>query len=731
MASPLHVLVYGALDAGVCDLYRFGMHRAVLAARGVELRGLTSYDLRVPTRQAGSADQAMASEEAVLDRSDIDWADVIVFRRFYVSQWNCADCALVSPIRRDMEGHRATTGHKIAEPDRLIRRLFGALDAYPELLRGRAVVYETDDDLLSVKSWNGLARRIAPEREIVERLLRRADLVTVSTPVLAERFRPFNDTIRVVRNAIDPAWYADQAREPAPPGDPRLLYYAGPERIRDYDVCRKAVDAVVDSFPDARRVWLGAIDAPSGGPPQRAIAAVDEVRPYVRGAAAFARSLVDARPDIGLAPLVGDEFDQAKSELHWLEYTMAGAATVATRMPEGGPFDAIRDGVDGLLATDYEEWLDALTRLAASPALREELAGRARERVLAEYTVEVRADEWADAYRWAADHAGRSAGGRVHGLGELPAEAIEDEARASLAHRRRIRDAAETASTSLARLRGDRAMCWLPGEAVDPLVSVIVPVVDEPAELVTCAVISALAGSHRNLVVIVAAPAGPGLDRLARLAAIPRVRLVSVEPPARLPVAGSAAARSAWTGHLLDAAERAAAGAWISPLSPEAAFDPNHIEILLSVLVQNRLEFVYGQAVIDLGAGRQAVLGAWPPNPDGVLTIGTELYARSLSQVARFDAEAWREAETPGWAMWRSLAAAGVRMASIEAPVTWLTATGAGAIPWPTATAAADDEHPVDPLARTTGPTFRDRRTRRRDVRQARGSASTPARGQP
>ena len=54
---------------------------------------------------------------------------------------------------------------------------------------------------------------------------------------------------------------------------------------------------------------------------------------------------------------------------------MAGAATVATSIPGGGPFDAIRDGVDGLLAGDRGEWLVALDRLVSSPGLREELAG--------------------------------------------------------------------------------------------------------------------------------------------------------------------------------------------------------------------------------------------------------------------------------------------------------------------------------------------------------------------
>jgi hypothetical protein len=194
-------------------------------------------------------------------------------------------------------------------------------------------------------------------------------------------------------------------------------------------------------------------------------------------------------------------------------------------------------------------------------------------------------------------------------------------------------------------------------------------------------------------------------------------------------VEGSGAARRAWVGHLLAAAELIATGAWIAPLSPEAAFDPNHIDTLLSVLIENDLEFVYGQAVVDLGAGRQAILGAWPPKPDGVFTIGTELYSSRLREVAPFDSEAWRDAETSGWAKWRCLADAGVRMASIEAPVTWLTDATAGPGKRDRSGAAADLELSADPASAASEHTFRDRRTRRREARHVQRSAATTSRG--
>ena len=185
-----------------------------------------------------------------------------------------------------------------------------------------------------------------------------------------------------------------------PIGDLRVVYHGVSTRLRDYEVARPAVDRVAGSTPGMRRVWLGA-------PKDSSVAAcVDEVRPWVDGLAAFGAALVAARPDIGLAPLLDEPFNRAKSELHWIEYAVAGATTIASAFDGPGPYDVIHDGRDGLLARTPPEWERQLRRLAASGWLRSELAGRARERVVAEYGLSTRTAEWADSYRWAAAHAG-------------------------------------------------------------------------------------------------------------------------------------------------------------------------------------------------------------------------------------------------------------------------------------------------------------------------------------
>jgi len=150
--------------------------------------------------------------------------------------------------------------------------------------------------------------------------------------------------------------------------------------------------------------WLGAAEESS------VAECMDEMRPWVNGLAAFGAALVAARPDVGLAPLLDEPFNRAKSELHWIEYAMAGAPTVATAFGGPGPYNVIRDGEDGLLACSTRDWERHLRRLADSPGLRSELTGNARERVRADYSLAARATEWAEAYRWAAAHGGSGRG---------------------------------------------------------------------------------------------------------------------------------------------------------------------------------------------------------------------------------------------------------------------------------------------------------------------------------
>jgi hypothetical protein len=377
------------------------MHVAGLADAGIDVQyAHAALNLAETQDTTVLARQVHEAADYLWER--LSGADVVVFRRGYLTQHLCFECGWAGLDIRAAADHASATGHLVnAGREAGIRVLFDRLERDTSLARRLAVVYETDDDLLNLPETNGAERWMRHERDLMARMMRRADLVTTSTPVLADRLRRFGADVRVVRNAVDPAWFPAPAAPDAGAGV-RLLYYGGLGRLEEYVPCAAAMHE--QRGPGLTRVWLG---APSAEDWAEGIGRhFDEVHPYVVGVKAFARRLVELGPDVGIAPLADHGFNEAKSELHWLEYSIAGAVTVATQLRRPGPYDVIRNGVDGYLVRRPGDWRQVLRRLVASRDLRAEVSGRARERVLREYTVAARAPEWASAYRDAADRPG-------------------------------------------------------------------------------------------------------------------------------------------------------------------------------------------------------------------------------------------------------------------------------------------------------------------------------------
>ena len=459
-AQRLRVLIIGeSSDEDACDVYRSRMFVGPLSRLGVDVRyAMSSIESDRPINRLEIERRTAVGVERLT--AEMECADVVVFRRAYHTHSLCLECEFATLDAEGVATHSRATGHTVnGGPDPAVRRLFEGIATNPGVARRLAIVYETDDDLLRLDPSNGQGRVIRHEQDLIKRMIGRADLVTTSTPFLAGRLASLTTEVRVVRNAIDPAWYGDRGTAASADLDDsincRLVYYGSMVRLRDYAVCAPAVDAIARA--GARRVWFGAPDVESFD--ADIVDMFDEIHPYVTSVPVFARALAGLRPAIGLAPLIASPFAQSKSELHWLEYSMAGAATVATSLSGGGPYDVIRHGVDGFLASSRAEWRWALERLAASAGLRAEVAGRARSRVVAEYGVDLRAIEWAAAYRWAADHAGRGLNGVPrNALPTSPSARVgSDIVRANRAERRRSSRAAQ-----VSRLSGSEDPCEQP-----------------------------------------------------------------------------------------------------------------------------------------------------------------------------------------------------------------------------------------------------------------------------
>lgn len=261
----------------------------------------------------------------------------------------------------------------------------------------RRTVYENDDDVFSITRENTDAYHAYAEgttvREATLRYCRTANLVTTTTPHLADRFREMLDNrvpVEAIPNYI-PSWVLDLPRDPA---DRRLRigYAGGSSHRRDIHMAIPSVRRFMQRFPEWD-LYINGVDYRDKFrcPPERSfhipwIHVTDEPKVYYRA--------VDF--DIGICPLLSTQFSRSKSWVKALEYFARGIPVVASDVEPYRRF--IDHGVNGFLAKTDHEWLKYLSELAADPVLRMQMGSAGREKAR-ENTIEGHYGEWVNAYK--------------------------------------------------------------------------------------------------------------------------------------------------------------------------------------------------------------------------------------------------------------------------------------------------------------------------------------------
>lgn len=266
--------------------------------------------------------------------------------------------------------------------------------------RGIPYIYEVDDWLWNIPSDNTDHSITAEQAVAMQLLASHANIVTTSTPRMAEIISSLGAAVAVIPNRLDetlwtrplPSSLVEAVGRSLSPHAPagRILYMGTKSHASDLQMIAGAIDAVRLAMPGIEIVQIGGGLLLPGAielKVPRDFSQYPDFVQWFRAVSTFAT--------IALAPLRADEFSSAKSDIKTLDYGFAGVPAIFSAVP---PYsDAVISGETGLLVENTTaSWTAAILRLLGDEALRHAIRSAAYERATARALGGADNKEWTD-----------------------------------------------------------------------------------------------------------------------------------------------------------------------------------------------------------------------------------------------------------------------------------------------------------------------------------------------
>lgn len=302
------------------------------------------------------------------------------------------DCTVVSwtefeNCRSLLQSHSAVFFYRVPgfpEPLRLIREAKAL---------GLPTFWEVDDLIFDAAEYAGNSnlsdlndetrRGVMEGVSLYRAAMLECDYGIASTVGLADAMRRAGvREVSVVENALDKETQRVARKIATLPrrrdGVVRIVYGSGTKtHDADFRVAASAIKRVLKARPDVHLVVIGELNLP---PDYRDVQAQVERLP-LSDYPTYLKRLASC--DISIAPLEDSVFNDAKSNIKFLEASIVGLPSVCS--PSAAFRTAIKHGETGLLAADSAAWEASLLALADDAALRETMAQRARAYVGSHY----------------------------------------------------------------------------------------------------------------------------------------------------------------------------------------------------------------------------------------------------------------------------------------------------------------------------------------------------------
>lgn len=265
----------------------------------------------------------------------------------------------------------------------------GAIKLAKEL--NKRVLFDIDDlvidkkytDMIpSVQKLNKAERALYDEGVIrMGATLKMCEAATTTTKRLSEELLHYVPSVYINRNCASECMMkisADAYQHKVKHDEHVIIgYFSGSlTHNADFEMIKPAIIRVMQENLNVQLLIMGDLDLPK------------ELKPFagriIKKPFSDWKKLpyVISSVDINLAPVENTVFNEAKSENKWVEASLVGVVTVASRV--GAFVEAICDGQTGFLC-DENQWYDTLTALVHQPEKRNKVAEAARAYCLEHY----------------------------------------------------------------------------------------------------------------------------------------------------------------------------------------------------------------------------------------------------------------------------------------------------------------------------------------------------------
>lgn len=218
-----------------------------------------------------------------------------------------------------------------------------------------------------------------------------SDVITTTTPELGATFTKWNDNVAVLPNYINPEVMPEGKKKHR---DYTLIgWQGGDSHHHDLKMIMPALKRVKQRYGDKVRFrFMGAAFVNMYKEIEGEHIPWED--PYN-----FYNKFSEDIFDIGLVPLIDpslNKFNNAKSNIKWLEYSYYGIPSVVSGY---NPYvQHISDGETGLICYTEQEWYDSLVKMIEDPLYRFKVGANAKKEVDLKFTIQTHAYKWYDLY---------------------------------------------------------------------------------------------------------------------------------------------------------------------------------------------------------------------------------------------------------------------------------------------------------------------------------------------